>query len=535
MVQTSIDRYLILPHRTQKPPRNGPGILDLPYEIRKKIYFLAGIARSSPISLNTPPTEEELNQSVEDASVSHRGDIESWKGEPLPIQLLLACRDISQEVSSLLYSQNRFCVIRTAPGGLSGLEKLHPNAIARLQFLRVILNDMFRYPNKLLCGSTMQTRGHNIFITEWKRFCRCLARSIPEFRLRLSVVCDVDNYDLAAAVIQPLKDLPVLAGFSIRMYPEFENDYHKKLLPLVCNLSKEMTSRPISSMPVSKVIWFEMPWEIRQRILEFTDLVAPYDLVWVPKYGFNPSYEISYPNHCFVCDSVQNKRFGFLQRSGVFSFECSCWKFPLPLFLTNRQMHEDATRIFYSSNHFKVASHSVLLCRQYWYDLETPNAVHQLVPFVDSVPNHALKYIRSIQFLLDPISGYEQWDDTVNRLQQFGNSSLLSLTLDLSDSEYLRTHFDGHITQAIINKEWQSYKRLIQPIINLARDGLKNFFLYSAWPVQKVGLLPLRDAWERKLECMVMGKDYDSRKCGKYAAPGRWYETDSKFTESTSE
>lgn len=43
---------------------------------------------------------------------------------------------------------------------------------------------------------------------------------------------------------------------------------------------------------------------------------------------------------------------------------CGCWKFPIALFLVNRTMHQLATEVFYSRNHFEIKP---VLCRRNCY------------------------------------------------------------------------------------------------------------------------------------------------------------------------
>ena len=50
MVQRTIDHYV--PPQHPKPAPTGHSFLDLPYEIRRRIYLLAGLVRFCPIDLN---------------------------------------------------------------------------------------------------------------------------------------------------------------------------------------------------------------------------------------------------------------------------------------------------------------------------------------------------------------------------------------------------------------------------------------------------------------------------------------------------
>jgi hypothetical protein len=59
---------------------------------------------------------------------------------PIPYRLLYVSRAIPHEVSSILYSENRFRICRPNPGGPIPLENLGSNALASLTSLSIRLN-----------------------------------------------------------------------------------------------------------------------------------------------------------------------------------------------------------------------------------------------------------------------------------------------------------------------------------------------------------------------------------------------------------
>lgn len=142
MPQTKLDRYFVIPSTI----RPGPGLLDLPYDVRQRIYLFVGVVRKCPIQLNPvfrlKREEHERNPiiskwSPECCDVDHeQPDCDCWsldpaQHRPFPIQLLYTSRDVSDEVSFFIYSKDRFFISQSRRGGFSALFSFAPLRLQR--------------------------------------------------------------------------------------------------------------------------------------------------------------------------------------------------------------------------------------------------------------------------------------------------------------------------------------------------------------------------------------------------------------------
>ncbi|KAK2743871.1 hypothetical protein FQN55_007091 [Onygenales sp. PD_40] len=537
MLQTTLAEYFSLPPR--KPPRTGVGIFDLPYHVRKRIYIFAGVVRRCPMNLNGPasvPGEYEETALIRSRNFytcpsrpvcdctklvgSGPSSFENIEYKRVPVQLLRTSRAVYEEVSLLIYSCNEFRISRTLEGGLSALEKLRPSTLAKLRLLRITLNDSSPtrdgHPgwDPLLRDSSTKSRNHRYFMDDWRRVCGVISRYIDGSRLQLSIICDLDSYDLALEVVQPLEVLPLLAGFSVRLHPRLpvriSTSPPARLQSLADDLSMRVTGRSSNyPQPTPKFRYTDLPWELRQRVLEFTDLVAPYDLVWSPQMGLRCNYPYTWDDfeHCTTCRGVRETFHEEATIVGIFASQCaSCWKFPLSLFLASRDIHKQATRIFYSSNHFKIRRVGHL----FWIAIGAAS-------FITSLPDHAIPSLRSVEFMLPPMTPFNVldpasckiWDEAMIRLRRLGTPSRLRITINCSHSE---GGFSGTMSD---ETKWNLFQRLTLMIIGLRNAGLADFFVHMEWLMPGEGYLVCRREWEEKLERVVMGDSYDSVARGK--------------------
>jgi hypothetical protein len=117
-------------------------------------------------------------------------------------------------------------------------------------------------------------------ISEWKQVCNYLAFHILPDRLKFSVVCGsvvcaADNSAVAEILTAQILRLPGLKECIIRL-----TDTHDKAL--FC-LAKETAINSLHRSIKSRSSIFrftDLPSELQLRILEFTDLVSPWDLAW---------------------------------------------------------------------------------------------------------------------------------------------------------------------------------------------------------------------------------------------------------------
>lgn len=98
--------------------------------------------------------------------------------------------------------------------------------------------------------------------------------------LKLSVICDTANYQVALEVIEPLLKLPRLLDCSLRLGQipncQLGNVAKTTVLQATKSFEREEPTHSTRFLPV----------EILRHVLEQADLVAPYEQQWRPGKGF---------------------------------------------------------------------------------------------------------------------------------------------------------------------------------------------------------------------------------------------------------
>ncbi|KAH6623936.1 hypothetical protein F5144DRAFT_584797 [Chaetomium tenue] len=324
-----------------------PGILRLSPEIRHRIYLELDLGQIEYYA-HTAPAIYELG------GPSRPGE-EDFRPAAF-YGLLLSCRIIYLEASSLLYSENWFIIYYQPLRGLSSLRALTPHALASLTNLKVVLNqtschvqgfDSYGYgyccgrgwaygsgqgkprvsDPKLLRGCLSQyhegdhdfpldrsnTRAGEV-LAEWQKTASYLAPHIVPGKLELSLVCDVRHTEvqIARRVLEGLYLLPRLKDCHFRL-----SETPDKLLQHITDsavlqarhiMSSEAPPSPGPSSPMPSTNLsppaprlLTLPPEIRLRILEYTDLVTPSkEVMWHRRISHSGYYVQTPP--CYTDD-----------------------------------------------------------------------------------------------------------------------------------------------------------------------------------------------------------------------------------------
>ena len=553
ITQTRLDRFFLVP-QSYTPSRYS--LINLPPSVRSQIYSYFHLTRDGHVHLNVADIDMTYGYEPRQVSIcccircqERYQPYNSWS---LPISLflplLLTCRTFYQEICPILYSSNHFTISRDGPGGLGGLFSLRNLALASLTTLTIALNeckitdpdfpaDEFRFTNcedcagweKVECDDLFETASECIehptitsvkplgsvsgndrgIIREWNRLCKHIARCIPPNRLRLCLICDVKGVKSAQEIIKPMRQLPILSACSIRLSTEI--NHHLRSMAVAA--TRELTGRHRPLLPSSRLP--QLPHEIQIQILQHTDLIAPHDLRWVPEQGLiclfrSPNERDSIwdqnphvLNPCELCFSVHKPRDPSERQllKNACASQCWCWRFPTELFLVNSIYHRDATRIFYSSNHFYIYG---------------PRFIQQL-------PRDARRYLRSLQFLLPKFARWSErdWKEEILVLRRYVEQSRLTVTIDESlwrDSE------NSHewSTEATAQSTWERAQGIVKPFMMLR--GLKDFFVHLGHPTNTSKGNKLHSRREKLLEQLVMGRYYDSEERGKYLHRHRFYD-----------
>lgn len=551
--QTRLDAFL---NRSRPHIQVKPSLPDLPLNIRSHIYFYLNLVRNGHIHLNVEKPDGKYGYKPRPTWIcrcwpcreGHKAYNEwSCLSRPL-LPLLLVCRTLYRDICTALYARNHVVISRTSPGDLKGLFSLGATALGSLTSLTISLNERKapcqannyegcfhdcekcvvwagdNLPKLLGCVS----RHDRAIIRQWSNLCKHIRSFAQPSRLRLGVICDVVDLKTAQEISNAMIQLPLLSACSIC----FSTKSRPDLLALAESTTRHLTGRSRFSSSLSQLP--HIPYEIQAKILQHTDLFAPYDLQWIPERGLicrsrSPNEIESYwkrgqkaSNPCELCFAVHKPCYEAKskQDKGALSSECWCWRFPTELFLVSREYRRMAIRIFYSSNHFYAMPYG----DGTYHEEKCP-------PFIRQLPLEALPYLQSLQFVIPDIDDWLQpdtqpardWAEGIKLLARHASLSRLSITIDESLS---RENQDQYVQDggAIDERAWGRDQRIVEPLLGLC--GLKDCYVHLDHPMYwGASARMLRAERERVLERRVIGPEYSSITREKYIYRYRFFDT----------
>lgn len=477
--------------------------------------------------------------------------------------LLLTCRAIYAEAAPLLYSANHFILhyAHVHPQPLGPLLALTTSSLAALTSLTIVLSqaschhpdEYGPYPDCCFQGSedelgdgTYRCKTHHSDLhslpllgstsegnnaaegddddnfvaaqalqSEWHSVTAHLSFSITSGRLDLALVCDIDPHhertlEFALFITTPLRLLPPLKSCHIRLCktpnPQLQQIAQDSVMQ-ACGISTP------SSKPSTLLTLATLPRELRLRILDYTDLIAPSrEVTWSRQYrGYITfsseslhSHDRPYRRQLFHCRYNDGPR-PFIgcfcrRRHSAFSFRCKCWTPPGPaLFLICRTLSQDAQLVFFSCNRFIVHDYDAcppweLPDVSYGLDELTPTrdypnerlAVSQFLREV--VPTPCLGHLRFLEVVFPPYppsswpqAGHpaiDDWWETVDWLQDKIN--LPGLTLRLVGARRARVWapdaYSATITVCEGDAIMRAHMAILRPLTQLAHNGLARFY-----------------------------------------------------------
>ena len=273
---------------------------DIPPNTRVQILSLFIQRPEYHVHLNFADTETPLIHKTRRIPLDDDDDdipgMESYRALAPQVSLLLTCHKIYRELSQLVYSSCWFKISEAAPCGLKPLFHLVPLQSMLLQY----------YKSRFVKNTQVVT--------------------MPNL--------------LVKSMITDVMTINVLSGSRLT----------------------ERQPDPVRKNPVHHI-----PHEVQTLLLECTDLVAPHDIQWSPYSGLschsdrfdklpffcqNPYFTCS--NLCQICVSTHQGCFRYqdCERQSSSSHCQGCWRYPSSLFLLSRGLRLEATRIFFSRNHF---------------------------------------------------------------------------------------------------------------------------------------------------------------------------------------
>ncbi|KAK4155310.1 hypothetical protein C8A00DRAFT_13636 [Chaetomidium leptoderma] len=548
---------------TPTPTPTDTFLLRLPPSVRHRIYLFLGLA-----SWNCYPNVFGLN-----------GRRDPWIQFPSCwLGLLRSCRAIYADAAAFFYSANRFIVWYSNPGSLEPLRALTPWSIASLTSLKVVLNEaschspgvLLSYPlycceeDKVpdcphpallsecevhheglhrppLLSPAPNSNHDNLaaaqaMLSEWHSTAAYLSSHISPGCLEFSLVCDIDSQhgqslDMAKYATEPIHLLPPLKDCHVRLGQTPDSRLQQVAHDAVSQARRITTPyyKPSSSALTTLIT---LPRELRLRILEHTDLVAPWkEVSWGridgtymifrtrcgEKDGFYTPPDIHHGcqfRQCWYNDEFAPPIGCFCRRRhATFSSSCKCWAPPGPdLFLICRTLCRDAQYVFFSQNNFIIHDYKSWI--PIW--VPGPEEVQQSGPrdastgyypyerlaaslfFREVIPTHCLSFLRSVEIVYPPFQlecwplvhhpAIQDWRATVEWLRDKINAPGLTLQLIMADlSEYTE---DTHpVDRSAMTKPQgktilASYTAIAVPLKHLAAgdDGLAGFYTDVAWP-----------------------------------------------------
>lgn len=503
---------------------SGLSFLDLPSNIRRRVYDAAGLLTGYTVDLSFPGRHRRPDTSYASDSANSLSSEDSYDGMSsvacgLTYNLLQTCHAIYNDIIPIIYSSNTFVIRRCALGGLGPLHNLGPNTIASLTHLVLYLKPSFEDNGHGCCNSITSIResfgnmssADNATIEIWQQAVTRLASYVQPHRLSFKFTCDTEDYNTAERLVAPFRQLPQLKSCAIRLGPRPD----ARLRQLAEETAMYSTSRVTTNRFSAPFPFRSLPAELQYKVLCFSDLIAPCEIVWSPGRGF----ELLRPQR--VC----SRFLGCYCRRyhAAFSQRCKCWEPPSALFLVNRAIRNTALDVFYSRNGFIVIPRNGL------------KPLHSAPPYVEAslflrnfMPTSAIFHLRSLEIVFPPSEeeylhfssfGYQDWVSTLAHLAQHGNLARLTLKIRMPD---VILYGFPPLLRLQINLVLKMYIRVLKPLVELR--GLENLYIALAYPLicgERVGELERQrrreyiTKLEQYLEQAVMGGSYDSRARGK--------------------
>ena len=550
-------------------------LLQLPFDIRHRIYHAVGLGPGRRIDMNNysilrnrsalrdsglqENLEQHRSDKIESEDIGKIGEVECSL-PPLPLQLLYVCRFMHDEVEKLLYSENRFFITRRNTGGLESLLSLSLAAIRHLSHLTIRVNiaycqghccnDRGRGPEyETFCPSlfkhmfdTPLSNGSDEerhTISQWQKICIRLASTLPN-QLALYVICDCHDLETAEMIVESLSSLPKLRDCALRLATDRHSQLHHLAKKTVYSLTGQLQPR---SAPFR---FLDLPKEIQLRILSYTNLVSGEFSEWgnnFAKYIGNRFFRSTWGTCAESLDSFTQQGYGGLgtplphcfcsQGHSAFWFQYRCEDDHSRYFLVSRYFKDVAELVYYDTSRFLISSDGLVPLY-----LDTTSTEWQekgsvaVLPFLSWFKNDSFNRIKFLQLHFDRLeenegllseAGWKQWLNTVAVLGKHPRLSNLTIEIRMDEPFWFNEQEIGKMWPPLDHEEMQAshehrmssmYLKLFTPMKVLA--GLKDLFIHFHFASsdgyrEDDG----RREQQRILECLVMGEDYDAWKCGK--------------------
>jgi hypothetical protein len=572
MPQTTLDHY-VLPSRLR--PNTYSPFLALPRPVREKIYVMADLGPDRFINLNCwakhrwCPSSDSLDEPNPhiDAHLCIQREYEGRNPpDPLPVNLLLVCKVVSQEAQDVLYGTNCFAISRRDPGGLRGLERLSRDAIKNLRTLLIHITPCTclaphcikaprRSPhvdasfiNMALggCYASLREQLHNRslsntsrtdrrFFEQWERVWHRLAEHIVPDQLSLYIIGHVESRPIAEQILQPLYQLPTLRNSGICLGPS-NHPYQDELRDLAATAVQRLTYKAVTALPQT-FPFLSLPRELQLQILTDTPLVQDACIRIRDGLLSRCNFTHSCNDDYILIEGTPSHVLAAFCTHKCAAFRTGCSNATYATYFTQisylgKAMADLATYVFFSQNAFSIYTWNP---SSQWFNQGNLRGMHS---FLTGLPSDALRRIRQLTIWLPPIdttnlpynhSDWPLWLASVQLLATKATLPGLALTIQIGNhrAERARLARNEHFTPQDQARILRAYEEdIIRPLMQL--QGLKLLFLYVSCPFGR-GNEEARVQVECKLEQMVMGSAYNAYCMGKpppndYSRPFLYYD-----------
>ena len=525
MIQTRICSYH--KHHCTHSGSDPITFLSLPEDLRDRIYCDAGLIAGATLSVTGRGLSHDLKTS--DAAsfcVVGPGLLPLYcpnlrnddPGTILPLYFNLSLSNsfVNGDLARFFYSHNEVLICCEDFASLSILLEFPPVLTKALRRLTIHLDirpchnanrhegicyhmGSFSRPYRLEYRLNLAAKSLCTPITVWRKFVNHLAKSADLSKLRLSILCDIGDVGAAQLILEPLQRIK-LAPDAIRLGRGI-NDFALLDIARRAVLGANKNDRPFRIL--------DLPTELRQSILSFTDLVTPLRRI-----------------NCldgarFECGKDWRDDSVCLFREFCGSYAavyptCNCWMPPTAMFLVCKDMLQDARAIFFTSNDFYIVPGTT---RKGTYE---PFAASTFLS--KTIPQEALPYLRSLKLYFPPVlydfSGleegiYNQWLRTIDYVAPHLKTLALHVEfrnefLYAADPRYPNTLLpDDDFFRSWQKELFRMHELIVQPLSRI--DCLSSFSIQavSYINVEKANEQQLRDH-EMRLHFLVMGSSHDS-------------------------
>jgi hypothetical protein len=335
----------------------------------------------------------------------------------------------------------------------------------------------------------------------WQSMLDRLHDTADRSQLRLCVLSDADNAVKARPTVEPLRLLDLQ-----KLTVGFTNDENSDLKII----TRQATDRSVTD-PNGPSRLLNLCSELRQEILALTDLVTPRRKIVVNVRRL-PRWFAMAPDTAEHCT---NTREFCLEH--IVSPPCGCWTPPESMFLICKQLLPDVRAVFFSSNRFVID--------QYYsrdYPLNAATFLTQIVPV------ESLSSLRSLHLSFSPVwYDLSEADKAIYRDWMCAIELVAPNVKKLAIQVRLNHWFDPnrfHPDELTNEESWQQLLNIQEQLLRPLRKfrQLSRFFVYliPSWRSVNIRTQQVCE-YEKRMETIVMGEDYNSIREGKSIEPKR--------------